>query len=88
MKYKYASQTELPNPPIETFYRTAPNVTMESGYYLQMKDDFGDKYTSPIFNLTHKHWRMPRFFFTGNNNNNTQHVPDHTIVLPILFVCV
>jgi hypothetical protein len=27
-------------------------VDTESGYYLQMKDDFGHTYTSPIFNLT------------------------------------
>jgi len=50
------------NPPVEIFDRTAPNVTTESGYYLQMKDDFGDKYTSPIFNLTREHWQMPRLF--------------------------
>lgn len=27
-------------------------MNTESGYYLQMKDDFGHMYTSPIFNLT------------------------------------
>ncbi|KAI9510641.1 hypothetical protein F5148DRAFT_1178045 [Russula earlei] len=31
---------------------TAPNVTTESAYYLQMKDDFDHSYSSPIFNLT------------------------------------
>ncbi|KAH9982091.1 hypothetical protein BGW80DRAFT_2871 [Lactifluus volemus] len=31
---------------------TAPNVTSESAFYLQMKDDFGHGYSSPIFNLT------------------------------------
>ncbi|KAH9964617.1 hypothetical protein BC827DRAFT_947576 [Russula dissimulans] len=30
---------------------TAPNVSTESAYYLQMKDDFGDTFSSPIFNL-------------------------------------
>ncbi|KAI0307424.1 hypothetical protein B0F90DRAFT_1812914 [Multifurca ochricompacta] len=30
----------------------APNVTVESAYYLQMKDDFGHTYSSPVFNLT------------------------------------
>jgi len=30
---------------------TAPSVTAESGYYLQMKDDFGHTYSSPIFNI-------------------------------------
>jgi hypothetical protein len=27
-------------------------VNTESGYYLQMKDDFSHMYASPIFNLT------------------------------------
>ncbi|KAI0271701.1 hypothetical protein BC834DRAFT_967141 [Gloeopeniophorella convolvens] len=30
----------------------APNVSAEAGFYLQMKDDFGQTSTSPIFNLT------------------------------------
>ena len=32
--------------------RTAPTVSTESGYYLQMKDDFGHAFSSPIFNIT------------------------------------
>ena len=39
-------------------------MTTESGYYLQMKDDFGDKYTSPIFNITREHWQSLVFVFT------------------------
>ncbi|KAH9994474.1 hypothetical protein BJV77DRAFT_307569 [Russula vinacea] len=31
---------------------TAPTVSTESGYYLQMKDDFGHAFSSPIFNIT------------------------------------
>ena len=54
----------MSNPPVENVDRTAPNVTTESGYYLQMKDDFGDKYTSPIFNITREHWQSLVFVFT------------------------
>ncbi len=43
--------------------RTAPSVTTESGYYLQMKDDFGHTYSSPIFNIACE--RIP-FFRWGN----------------------
>ncbi len=39
--------------------RTAPSVTTESGYYLQMKDDFGHTYSSPIFNIACE--RIPFF---------------------------
>jgi hypothetical protein len=38
-----------------TIDSAAPNVTTESAYYLQMKDDFGHAYPSPIFNLTREH---------------------------------
>ena len=59
-------------------------MTTESGYYLQMKDDFGHTYSSPIFNIACE--QSSPFFFrlpTRDRDANGQHFSDHAI--PLFF---